>query len=147
MDTCTRSSLDSKSSTHPNIRKNPLLCYISHQCMPSHSVLFRVYKEEIHPPNSVCEVPSYTRFINLVQTPFPLLNQFKYQTKDVYTTITILRLKENIIEAEIRNGNWVKQLSLCNFDSRNVYFLHVGKNGFIQPTKIVGLFSYSLCNP
>jgi len=48
--------------------------------MPSHSVLFRVCKEEIHPPRSIYEVPSHTRFIKLFQTPFPL-SQANYKAR------------------------------------------------------------------
>ena len=69
---------------HTQHKEHPLLYYIVPRAMPSFLVLFRVCKEENQLPRSVCEVPSHTSFIKLFQTPFPLPNRFRDQTK-MYT--------------------------------------------------------------
>ena len=56
----------------PNTRKHPFLYYTVPWAMPFLPMLFRVCKEENHPPRSVYEVPSHTRFIKLfrpISTP------------------------------------------------------------------------------
>ena len=79
--------------THiPNKRKHPLLCYTEPQAMPSLSVLFRVSKEENEPSILICEVPSHTRFIKQVQTPFPFPKLVQMSNEDVHTVILVLGL-------------------------------------------------------
>ena len=56
----------------PNTRKHPLLCYATHSlklCLPF-QCYSRCAKKKTNLSRSVYEVPSYTRFIKLVQTQF-----------------------------------------------------------------------------
>ena len=76
----------------PNTRKHSLLCYTVPQAMPSLPVLFKVCKEENHPSRLVCEVPSHTKFIKQVQTPFPFPKSVQISNEYVHTTISVLGL-------------------------------------------------------
>ena len=74
----------------PNTRKHPLLCYTVPRAMPSLPVFFRVCKEENQPSRLVCEVPSHTRFIKQVQTPFPFPKSVQMSNEYVHTSILVL---------------------------------------------------------
>ena len=91
----------------PNTRKHPLLCYTVPQAMPSLPVLFRVCKEENHPPRSIYEVPSHTRFIKFFKPHFHShLNT--YQSTNAYTTIyTIFGLRRTVRQQN-ELPRWVK---------------------------------------
>ena len=70
MDTCTRSNLAPKTSTHPRqgsipfSATQPLRLCLQFQCYSGCG------NKKNNPSRSICEVPSYTRFIKLVQTQF-----------------------------------------------------------------------------
>ena len=98
MDTYKASSLTSKHYTH-NTGKHPLLCYIVPQAMPSFPILFRVCKEDNQPSRLVYKVPSHTRFIKQVHTPFPFPKSIHMSNEDVHTVISILEIK-NITEGK-----------------------------------------------
>ena len=67
--------------------------------MPSLPVLSRVRKEENQTSRLVYEVPSHTRFIKQVQTPFLFPKSVHMSNKDVHTKILVLGLtKHNISE-------------------------------------------------
>ena len=70
MDTCTRSSMTSKTSTHPTQGSMPFSAtYSLGLCLPF-QCCSRCAKKKTSPSKSICEVPSYTRFIKLVQIQF-----------------------------------------------------------------------------
>ena len=86
MDTCTRSGLDPKTSTHPTqgsipfSSTQPLRLFLPFQC---HSGCAR---NKTNPSRSICEVPSYTRFIKLVQIRF---HSRPFETKvEIFTHMT-----------------------------------------------------------
>ena len=91
----------------PNTRKHPLLFYIVPRVMPSLPVLFRVCKEEKQSPRSVCEVPSHTRFINLVRSHFH--SQFdSVKSTNAYTTMYTIYGLRKIVWKQNELLRWVK---------------------------------------
>ena len=79
----------------PNKRKHSLLYYTVPHAMASLPMLFRVCKEENQPSRLICEVPSHTRFIQQVQTPFSFPKLVQMSSEDVHTTISVLRLTKH----------------------------------------------------
>ena len=83
MDTCTRSSLPFKTSTHPTQGSIPFSATQSLRlCLPF-QCCSGCAKKETSPSRSICEVPSYTRFIKLVQIQF---HSKPFQTKEKICT-------------------------------------------------------------
>ena len=84
MDTCTRSGLDPKTSTHPTQGSIPFSATQSLGLCLSFQCCSRCAKKKTIPSRSICEVPSYTRFIKLVQIQF---HSKLVHTKEKYTHI------------------------------------------------------------
>ena len=78
----------------PNTRKHPLIFYIVPQTMPSLPVLFKVCKEVNQPSRLAYEVPSHTRFIKQVQTPFPFPKLVQMSNEDVHIMTSVLGIRK-----------------------------------------------------
>ena len=70
MDSCTRSGLAPKTSTHPTQGSIPFFATQSLRIRLPFQCCSRCAKKKTNPSRSICEVPSYTRFIKLVQIEF-----------------------------------------------------------------------------
>ena len=96
--------------------------------MPSLPVLFRVCKEENQPPRYVCDIPSHTRFINLVISHFHSQISSDQSNRGIHSNCKLWAWKKNILGPKLIVAIGKNDQDYA-IHFKHGLWLHMGQNG------------------